>query len=176
MPLIKCKECGKEISSAAPTCPNCGHPRRPKLDVSAKDAINGSIGFLIIGAICIAWLTHRNDDIIAKISPPITVKPSEPEPDPLKADISFDGERFVLTNKDGFNWKNCHLSVNEKIFDFGYSTTVEIIPAHGHHWLSAMEFANSSSERFNPLTHKVDSFALDCETPAGKASWGGKFH
>ena len=24
MGLIKCKECGKEVSTAAPTCPNCG--------------------------------------------------------------------------------------------------------------------------------------------------------
>jgi hypothetical protein len=24
MALVKCKECGREVSSAAPTCPNCG--------------------------------------------------------------------------------------------------------------------------------------------------------
>jgi hypothetical protein len=29
MALLACKECGKEISRSAPTCPNCGHkPRR----------------------------------------------------------------------------------------------------------------------------------------------------
>jgi hypothetical protein len=26
MALVKCKECGKKVSSAAPTCPNCGVP------------------------------------------------------------------------------------------------------------------------------------------------------
>ncbi len=26
MALIKCKECGKEVSSNATTCPNCGNP------------------------------------------------------------------------------------------------------------------------------------------------------
>jgi uncharacterized membrane protein YvbJ len=26
MPLIKCKECGKEISDQATACPNCGAP------------------------------------------------------------------------------------------------------------------------------------------------------
>lgn len=26
MALIKCPECGKEISSSASACPNCGHP------------------------------------------------------------------------------------------------------------------------------------------------------
>lgn len=27
MALIKCSDCGKEISDSAPTCPNCGKPR-----------------------------------------------------------------------------------------------------------------------------------------------------
>jgi uncharacterized membrane protein YvbJ len=26
MALIKCKECGKEVSSEAKNCPNCGYP------------------------------------------------------------------------------------------------------------------------------------------------------
>ena len=26
MALIKCPECGKEISDAAESCPNCGYP------------------------------------------------------------------------------------------------------------------------------------------------------
>ena len=26
MSLIKCPECGKEVSSSAPTCPHCGYP------------------------------------------------------------------------------------------------------------------------------------------------------
>lgn len=31
MALIKCKECGHEISDEALTCPNCGKPQRDKL-------------------------------------------------------------------------------------------------------------------------------------------------
>ncbi|OGC00106.1 hypothetical protein A2V82_16330 [candidate division KSB1 bacterium RBG_16_48_16] len=26
MPLIKCPECGKDVSDKAPTCPNCAYP------------------------------------------------------------------------------------------------------------------------------------------------------
>ena len=26
MPLISCPDCGKQVSSEAPTCPNCGRP------------------------------------------------------------------------------------------------------------------------------------------------------
>ena len=31
MPLIKCSECGKDISDKAETCPNCGNPIKPIL-------------------------------------------------------------------------------------------------------------------------------------------------
>lgn len=34
MALIKCPECGKEISDEATSCPNCGHPMR-KMEASA---------------------------------------------------------------------------------------------------------------------------------------------
>lgn len=30
MALIKCPECGKEVSSGATSCPNCGHPISPQ--------------------------------------------------------------------------------------------------------------------------------------------------
>jgi hypothetical protein len=29
MPLLPCPECGREISTAAEACPQCGHPNRP---------------------------------------------------------------------------------------------------------------------------------------------------
>jgi hypothetical protein len=32
MALIKCRECGREISSSAPTCPGCGHPQQWKIN------------------------------------------------------------------------------------------------------------------------------------------------
>ncbi len=30
MPLVDCPECGREISTAAEACPQCGHPTRVK--------------------------------------------------------------------------------------------------------------------------------------------------
>ncbi|MFC1888712.1 zinc-ribbon domain-containing protein [Thermodesulfobacteriota bacterium] len=30
MPLTKCPDCGKEVSSDAPSCPNCGSPIKTK--------------------------------------------------------------------------------------------------------------------------------------------------
>ena len=44
MALIDCPECGKQVSSKAPTCPNCGvpiasePPSRPDREVAAMQA------------------------------------------------------------------------------------------------------------------------------------------
>ena len=46
MALIKCKECGKEISDQAKVCPNCGRTRAPK-----GDKILYFVGTLIIALI-----------------------------------------------------------------------------------------------------------------------------
>lgn len=70
MPLINCPECDKEISDAAPACPNCGHPlkqppihniKRSTDDVSEKGR---SVGLLLgIGITFIpyifSWFTLR---------------------------------------------------------------------------------------------------------------------
>ncbi len=70
MPLINCPDCNKEISDAAPTCPNCGYPLKQqsinKKEQSA-DTLNEkgrSVGLLLgIGITFIpyifSWLTLR---------------------------------------------------------------------------------------------------------------------
>lgn len=45
MSLIKCPECGKEISDKAATCPNCGHPIQSKINKHPKWVI-------VLAAIC----------------------------------------------------------------------------------------------------------------------------
>ena len=48
MSLIECKECGKEVSSKATTCPNCGNPINNK--GANKDAVQQKTnGFAITG-------------------------------------------------------------------------------------------------------------------------------
>lgn len=63
MALIKCKECGKEISSQSKTCPNCGNPTKSKgfdidKEVSAlkKVLIVGIV--LIVIAIITFWIVQ----------------------------------------------------------------------------------------------------------------------
>lgn len=57
MALIKCPECGKEISSEAKSCPNCGKPiPRPKGKPFYK---RGLFWFFLIVAIIIAFVIYE---------------------------------------------------------------------------------------------------------------------
>lgn len=61
MALIKCSECGKEISSNARSCPHCGNPtKNRKFDVDKE--VSALKKFLIVGivifAIVVAFLFY----------------------------------------------------------------------------------------------------------------------
>lgn len=61
MALIKCSECGKEISSNAKACPHCGNPtKNRKFDVDKE--VSALKKFLIVGivifAIVVAFLFY----------------------------------------------------------------------------------------------------------------------
>lgn len=88
MALITCKECGKEISSTAESCPHCGH----KTDIAAVNAQKRDRGiafYIGVAAICIGlfilipalstlmenyndwyfwnWYTERSDEVVRNI-------------------------------------------------------------------------------------------------------------
>lgn len=59
MALIKCPECGKEISDLATDCPNCGCPIKRSEGQISENSNRGAAGkvFLILGIICgIGWV------------------------------------------------------------------------------------------------------------------------
>lgn len=47
MALIKCPECGKEISNNAKTCPNCGHRLKPSAAIPILLTIAGILSILL---------------------------------------------------------------------------------------------------------------------------------
>ncbi len=58
MALVKCKECGQEISSTAKKCPNCGvkHPAR-----ESATPMETIIGIVIMGAIFLFFYVACGD-------------------------------------------------------------------------------------------------------------------
>lgn len=75
MALIKCKECGKEISSAAAACPNCGKPV-----VKTTPAAKGCLSVIVIVGMLalIGHCTGNHDDT----KPDTTPAPAATAPRP----------------------------------------------------------------------------------------------
>ncbi len=53
MAMIKCSECGKEISEKAKICPNCGNPIRHKQERLKRSIISIMLVIVVIGGVCI---------------------------------------------------------------------------------------------------------------------------
>jgi ribosomal protein L37E len=65
MALIKCSECGREVSSQAKTCPHCGHARPKKTSV-----LTWSIaGFFLLTIIMGAINSQKTQDATAAVTP-----------------------------------------------------------------------------------------------------------
>lgn len=62
MSLIKCPECGKEISDSADNCPNCGHPLKKK--APAKKIVLWTVAG-ICGAVALFVLASGVNDFIS---------------------------------------------------------------------------------------------------------------
>jgi hypothetical protein len=64
MPLVKCPDCGKEISSSAPSCPHCGRPntapRPPTKKGMSPERLTLTV--LIIIAVCVIAVAEKNDN------------------------------------------------------------------------------------------------------------------
>lgn len=56
--LIKCRECGHEISKRAKTCPNCGAPNKPK----PMSALRGLV-YIFVGATIFLMLVSGQNTI-----------------------------------------------------------------------------------------------------------------
>lgn len=58
MGLIKCGECGREISDQAQECPGCGAPVRAGKDIKLMANLGGFRGCLIIGIVIILIICY----------------------------------------------------------------------------------------------------------------------
>lgn len=60
MALIKCPECGKEISDNAKTCPNCGRALKPSVAVPVLLGISCLIAVLVIAFFLPSYLNPES--------------------------------------------------------------------------------------------------------------------
>lgn len=77
MALIKCKECKKEVSKKAETCPHCGSP------VKQKTGCGGLIGLVVIVFILVGIFANLADDSSPNNPPPVPEIPEKVESKPV---------------------------------------------------------------------------------------------
>ncbi|WP_131800979.1 zinc ribbon domain-containing protein [Methylobacillus sp. MM3] len=138
MALIKCKECGTEVSSKAETCPKCG------ARVAAKPMGCGTlIGVVFLGAIIISAFSSITGGDTASQSTASTTQAIDPTPKSL-------GSQWLYNLSDDAMGKGAiHQaevsSSNTVNFDFPYSgaqratLTLRIHPRHGKDILFSIE-------------------------------------
>ena len=65
MALIKCPECGKEVSMSAPTCPHCGYPLSKVVPTKSVTYENKTVRVT-------CWGLGGSNAIIEKLSPELS--------------------------------------------------------------------------------------------------------
>ncbi len=171
MALVKCKECGKEVSKKASACPNCGAPVKKASSVSPGC---GCALVLLVGAIIVGAIVSQTDTGTPSGSRSAPSKPKEsPSTVDLNATVSFNGTQFIIANGDSFDWTNVKLEINSKTFSSGYTLKTSVMKAGEVYTVGAMQFAKSDGEKFNPYTHKVLNLSVWCDTTKGKGFYYG---
>ena len=60
MPIINCPDCTKEMSDAAPSCPNCGRPNLPMISAPTERRVSILLGVgIFLMPLIFAWFTLR---------------------------------------------------------------------------------------------------------------------
>lgn len=179
MALVRCSECGKEVSNRAAACPHCGNPLPPQPPEANRAgdqkkpwhqrSFSAGAGCLILVAVfgLPIWFASQCSSESGS-----GAGSRQPAPRPTSIDlgaaVNFTGTQFIVTNNDTFNWLNCKLEINSGIVRGGYEMTTPLIQARTTQTIGAMQFAKSSGERFNPLSMKPNSFSIACDTPQGR--------
>jgi hypothetical protein len=93
--LIKCYECGSDVSTEAASCPHCGAPRRPPAQTKRSTVGRGLLigGAILVGGFILThWLSSGSDSVpqvSAKQQTPIaSAIQAEPAPEHISAPLN----------------------------------------------------------------------------------------
>ena len=173
----KCPFCGQEIDAEATRCFFCGSKldeesverrleqlqRQENLE-SAKKTRNPIALEVIVVIILICVALFHGTPGRRKYSFS-DVGPSDSSTVRLNANVTFTGTRFVISNKDSFDWKNVKLEILSETIGNYFSLRVPKISAGETYTVGAVEFSKKDGIRFNPFTMKPKRFWIRCDTP-----------
>jgi len=182
----KCRYCKEEMNSGATTCNHCGKDQPKKsffhriiilfFGVTFASIFLCIFGFfLMIGTGKLTW-RESTDKLSAKGN--ISARPTKhtkPSYVHLRALIEFDGAQFKIANNDSFDWTSVKMEINSKFLSSGFVLRTPRLNAHNIYTVGAMQFAKKDGQKFNPYTHKVQTFVIRSDTPKGIGLYNGKF-
>ena len=131
----------------------------------------------VIVIVAIVMCTGSKDDPTPSSSttsktPTTTTTSQEDEPRDIDASVAFDGTQFTIRNRESRDWVNVRFAINPGFISAGYTLKVQRVEGNTTYTVGAMQFTNSSGERFNPFTHKPESFTIaDYSDP-----WPDQYH
>jgi hypothetical protein len=178
-PVKRCPHCAEEILAAAVKCKHCGSKIKRPLTAAQMIVILGAV-------ILFAWYGWFSDSSSTTVAPyvpppspptPVAEEPvSAPEPThdlpSLSVKANMNGELISIKNTDGFAWQDCVAIINPPLFSFSkFRLKFGDLKAGHSTMVAASDFTKSDGERFNPITHEVQSLFITCTTPQGQQSW-----
>lgn len=162
MAIIKCRECGQDVSSQARTCPHCGIAM-PSNRVEPRRV--ASVVIIIIAVFIFILVKHTNESrrthAYQAPTPASTPAPTR-TPFNINAAVSYRNLEFKITNQDDFSWHNVRVRINDV-----YEKNVGTIWAKTSITVPAPQFVKSDGERFDPFRYQPLSVAIRAENSAG---------
>lgn len=122
MSLVKCKECGKEISTTAATCPHCGAKNQQPNGCLVVSIL---LGFLAIAIPVVMNVSDRGDQKTPRAQP----KPKD-DTDQLAIDACQAAQKAVekqLKSPSSADFPNCVLSAHKYKINTNPQKTVFIV-------------------------------------------------
>lgn len=140
MALIKCAECGNEISSLAPACPKCGAPKvladpispQPRAKTTTRGKVVAGI-FVVLGLVAIFAPKKESAQPVeqAAVKPVVQEKPPEPTPEEKAKQAQEDTRhenivrsalyiRNRLRNPESLKWEVIKSNASGDLICFGY--------------------------------------------------------
>jgi hypothetical protein len=172
----KCPFCGQEIDTAAKRCFFCGaelneesvHNRLEQLHVQDIQAarrihkpllIKVIVVVIFIGVVFFYGTSGRKHTSGVNTGQSLTVK--------LNAKVAFSGARFVVSNKDSFDWKNVRMEIVPDSVEERFILSVSTILSGETYTAEATKFIRSDGIQFNPDKTKSGDFRIFCDTTIG---------
>lgn len=90
-----------------------------------------------------------------------------PEDTHLRATVTFTGSQFKIANVGTVDWTNVKFDLNGGLISSGYVLRLAELKAASEYTVGAMQFADSSGNRFNPFQVKPQQMTISATLPSG---------